>query len=261
MTELFSQGNASFSDDDVLRVLSRLGIKNGDIICVHSELISLGKPLLAKNEFLDRLVCILKQAVGKDGSILMPTFTYSFCKNEPYDILNSKSTMGALSEHFRCLDGVLRTSDPIFSFAIYGKMAKEFLTPAKTCLGRGSVYDTLARLGGKILLFGTQDKGFTFTHYVEELALVSYRFYKEFKGELIDENGRSNSASILYYVRRLDVPSEGDLKKQISLLKQSDNFKIKFIANAPFVLIDAKRYQDEFLKAILKDESAVRLDE
>lgn len=31
----------------------------------------------------------------------MPTFTYSFCKNEIYDKLNSKSTVGVLTEYFR----------------------------------------------------------------------------------------------------------------------------------------------------------------
>ncbi|BCX79027.1 AAC(3) family N-acetyltransferase [Campylobacter sp. 19-13652] len=257
MDALFRQGEREFGASDVLAALRRLGVKQGDTICVHSELISFGALLVKKEKFLSQIVGALKSAVGESGTIIIPTFTYSFCKNEPYDMLNSRSTVGVLGEYFRKLSGVSRTRDPIFSFAVSGAKKEMFLMPSKTCLGKGSVYDVLAQVGGKILILGTMEKGFTFTHYVEEEAGVSYRFYKEFKGEIIDEARRVGVWSVLYYVRHLDRPSEADLNKQIELLKQSDNFLVENVGNAPIVLIDAARYKDKFLSAIRADEMAI----
>lgn len=241
---------------DFLDALERIGIKSGDAVCVHTELFTLGKPLLPKDEFLRVLLECFYEVIGKNGTLIMPTFTYSFCKNKIYDKLNSRSTMGVLTEFFRHQNGVVRTNDPIFSFAINGANKDAFLSDTKSCFGKNSVYDVLKKMEGKIVLLGTQKLGYTFTHYIEEQAEVSYRYFKEFSGKIVDENGKISSKSILYYVRRLDRKSEICLKSQVDTLRRTDNFYENIFANSTVTAMEVKKYFDEFMKAINLNEYA-----
>ena len=51
----------------------------------------------------------------------MPTFTYSYRRNEVFDVSRSVSINGVFSEYIRKLDGVYRNDDPLVSFAGIGK--------------------------------------------------------------------------------------------------------------------------------------------
>lgn len=260
MKELIRAQNKVFSDEDLIESLQKLGVRKGDILCVHTEIFGFGTPLLSKEAFLSAILECFWQVLGSDGTLIMPTFTYSFCKNLPFDKRESASTMGVLTEFFRKQKGVFRSDDPIFSFAIKGAKEKLFLKPCKTCFGAGSVYDELAKNDGKIMLFGTDKLGYTFTHFVEEVAGVSYRYFKEFSGEITNEKGETRQSKIDYYVRNLEKHSHLSVQKQIDFLKAHDNFKeIKF-ANAPIVLIRAKPYLDELLKAFKADETCLLED-
>ena len=246
-----------YSYDDLVRSLVEIGIKNGDTLCVHTELIALGRPLVGKDEFLGSIVRAFYEVIGRAGTLIMPTFTYSFCKGQIYDKQHSRSTMGLLTEYYRHCKGVVRTDDPIFSFAIGGANVSEYLERTPTCFSKGCVYDKLWRNGGKIILFGLEHLGYTFTHYLEEQIGVSYRYFKRFSGVMIDENGVKTQQEIDYYVRYLDRTSEMSVPKQIEILKRSNNFNVAPFGGAMIVAIDAKRYYDETYKAIMESESNI----
>lgn len=239
---------------DFLDALEQIGIKNGDAVCVHTELFTLGKPLLVKDEFLRVLLHCFYEVIGKNGTLIMPTFTYSFCKNQIYDKLNSRSTMGVLTEFFRYQNGVVRTNDPIFSFAINGANKDAFLSDTKSCFGKNSVYDVLKNMEGKIVLLGTQKLGYTFTHYIEEQAEVSYRYFKEFSGKIVDENGKISSKSILYFVRDIEKRSILAVEKQVSILKSTYNFHTSSIGGSTITLVKADKYFKDTMIALKKDE-------
>ncbi|WP_297986843.1 AAC(3) family N-acetyltransferase [uncultured Campylobacter sp.] len=246
-----------YSYDDLIRCLRDIGIKDGDTLCVHTELITLGRPLVGKDEFLGSIVQAFYEVIGRAGTLIMPTFTYSFCKNQIYDKRHSRSTMGLLTEYYRHCDGVVRTDDPIFSFAISGANASEYLGRTPTCFSKGCVYDKLRQNGGKIVLFGLEHLGYTFTHYLEEQIGVSYRYFKRFSGMMIDENGVQTQQEIDYYVRYLDRTSEMSVPKQIEILKRSNNFNLAPFGGAMIVAIDAQKYYDETYKAIMESESNI----
>ncbi|RAZ57496.1 AAC(3) family N-acetyltransferase [Campylobacter hyointestinalis] len=239
---------------DFLDALEQIGIKSGDAVCVHTELFTLGKPLLAKDEFLRVLLHCFYEVIGKNGTLIMPTFTYSFCKNQIYDKLNSRSTMGVLTEFFRYQNGVVRTNDPIFSFAINGANKDAFLSDTKSCFGKNSVYDVLKKMEGKIVLLGNQKLGYTFTHYIEEQAEVSYRYFKEFSGKIVDENGKISSKSILYFVRDIEKRSILAVEKQVSILKSTYNFHTSYIGDSTITLVKADKYFKDTMIALKKDE-------
>ncbi|EAL5963624.1 acetyltransferase, partial [Campylobacter jejuni] len=139
------------------------------------------------------------------------------------------------------------------SFAIKGKNEKDFLKEHTSCFGKNSVYDMLSKTNGKIILLGSKTSGYTFSHFIEEKAKVPYRYFKEFKGKIILENGTSKNIKINYYVRKLDINSDLDVYKQIKILKEDNNFKVVNFANSCIVSINANKYLQATLKALKKD--------
>ncbi|EOI4396612.1 AAC(3) family N-acetyltransferase, partial [Campylobacter jejuni] len=81
MKYFLEHNGKKYSDKDLIDAFYQLGIKRGDILCVHTELMKFGKALLTKNDFLKTLLECFFKVLGKEGTLLMPTFTYSFCKN------------------------------------------------------------------------------------------------------------------------------------------------------------------------------------
>ncbi|MCV3399693.1 AAC(3) family N-acetyltransferase [Campylobacter lari] len=242
MKYFLEYNSKKYSNIDLIEAFKKLGITKGDILCVHTELFNFGTPLLPRNEFLQTILDCFFEVIGEEGTLIMPTFTYSFCKNEVYDKLNSPTKMGALNEYFRRWGGVKRTNDPIFSFAIKGAKEELFLKDTTSCFGENCVYETLRKNNGKIMLFGTYLIGYTFTHYIEEVAKVPYRYFKNFKGILIDENNIKHNTNIDYYVRYIDKNSSISKQQQINILKENNNFNIINFAGSHIVSLESKRY-------------------
>lgn len=261
MKTLFSYNDKDiYYDKDLILCLEKLGVKGGDILCVHSELFNFGTPLLPRNDYLNALLECFLAVLGSKGTLLMPTFTYSFCENLPYDKLNSKSTVGLLTEFFRKQKGVFRTDDPIFSFAVKGAKAKCFLKPCESCFDEHSAYGELSKNHGKILLFGHKELANSFAHFVEEKARVSYRYYKDFSGVFIDENGEKSTKTIKYFVRHLDKRSIISVPKLVELLEKTDNFRCEDFGGGQIALIDAHKFELDLLKVLKDDEGSMLYD-
>lgn len=119
--QLFQNKNQIITSDDFKLALKELGINKGDMLCVHTNFTQFGKILPKKDEFLHQIKEILCDLIGQDGTLIIPTFTYSFCKNLVFDKKNSKGVVGVFGEYFRHLDGVWRTNDPIFLWLFLGQ--------------------------------------------------------------------------------------------------------------------------------------------
>ncbi|EAH8202004.1 AAC(3) family N-acetyltransferase [Campylobacter lari] len=260
MKYFLEHNDKKYSDIDLIEAFKKLGITKGDILCVHSELMKFGTPLLPRNEFLQTILDCFFEVIGKEGTLIMPTFTYKFCKNGIYNKLNSKSEVGILTEYFRKCNGVKRTNDPIFSFAIKGAKEELFLKDTTSCFGENCVYEILAKENGKLILFGSKIAGYTFSHFIEEKARVPYRYFKNFSGKIIDKDGKILQKNIKYYVRKLDENSDLDVDKQVAILENDNNFNILNFSNAHIVNINMKNYLEKTLKA-LKDNPYCLLKE
>ncbi|EAH8152097.1 AAC(3) family N-acetyltransferase [Campylobacter lari] len=260
MKYFLEHNDKKYSDIDLIEAFKKLGITKGDILCVHSELMKFGTPLLPRNEFLQTILDCFFEVIGKEGTLIMPTFTYKFCKNGIYNKLNSKSEVGILTEYFRKCNGVKRTNDPIFSFAIKGAKEELFLKDTTSCFGENCVYEILAKENGKLILFGSKIAGYTFSHFIEEKARIPYRYFKNFSGKIIDKDGKILQKNIKYYVRKLDENSDLDVDKQVAILENDNNFNILNFSNAHIVNINMKNYLEKTLKA-LKDNPYCLLKE
>jgi len=126
--------------------LRALGLRRGDFLAVFGDIEGGGE------EAAERLVEELIEAVGPEGHIVVPTFTFG----APFHPETTTAATGLLAECFRRRPGVLRTRHPTHSIAVRGPNARALVANQdlylpfriETPLGQVVVR------GGKALLFG-----------------------------------------------------------------------------------------------------------
>ena len=204
MLPLYAYGDQIITGDDIVSALQTAGIKAGDVILVHSKVSAFGKFLLSDRQlFFFELEQALRRSVEADGTLVMPTFSYSFCNDEVFDVEKTSSTVGVLTEHFRTQPGVARTKHPIFSVAISGRHRDDFINASKDSFDGGSIFGQLHRVNAKMVFFGASFESCTFVHYIEQAHGIPYRYLKSFTG-IIRERGQESTETVTYNVRFLD---------------------------------------------------------
>lgn len=218
--------------DAVYGAIALAGINPGDTVMVHSRLFTIGRVIsgVSKKDVVDAFLSALLRAVGEKGTLIFPTFTLSVCRGGHFDLQNTPSEMGLLSEHARLMAGVVRTPHPFYSSVVLGG-SKDFLSglDLSTSFGTGSIFDRLhavnrtdAQLGRvKFLTLGIDcpPEGITYIHSIEEKLQVPYRYHKSFSGKISDRGTRADYA-VDFFVRRRDVEVDFDGDSCWSLLKQ-----------------------------------------
>ncbi|MGB6632191.1 MAG: AAC(3) family N-acetyltransferase [Terriglobales bacterium] len=249
----------------VTDALLSIGVKQGSVVMVHPDAIVAAQfPAMPAagpdNEHrLDLLIEAIEVAIGSQGTLLIPTFSYSFTKEEPFDICNTPSAVGMVSERFRTRSGVRRTLDPIFSFAVRGRLAQELCTiPAKECFGAESVFAALHRWNAQIVDLGcSMSRGGTFVHYVETSHGVDYRYKKVFSGIVISPDGLASECSVVYNVRDLTRRSDADLRRLQKRLADDGKLRTVEIGRSRIMAVTANDLFDTAWKML--DEDPVSL--
>jgi aminoglycoside 3-N-acetyltransferase len=160
--------------------LIKLGIKKGGILLVHSSLRSLGNYPNKAGLIINSLLEVL----GEEGTLLMPALTFEtvHADNPFFDIDETHSCVGALTEIFRKSYKTMRSLHPTHSVCGLGKMAEDILKDHyldRTPCGPHSPYYKLKAAGGQILFIGCGLKPNTSMHAVEELVNPPYLFGEE----------------------------------------------------------------------------------
>jgi len=255
---LYHNGAKVITQSDIETGLRQVGLKRGDIVMVHSDLGVFGKlgDIHDKDVFLDSILEGFLNVLGKEGTLIIPTFTFSFCKGEVFDVKNSSSTVGIFGEHIRKKKGALRSLEPIYSCAGIGRKVRELLEGVGyVCLGNNSVFDRLYHMDGKLMLFG-RPFDITYTHYVENAFGVSYRFNKVFKGTIIDEEGSRFDHEVKYYVRYLDRKVNYDNEKIEEELFRRGLLKKYKLGNSHILLCNARDVFAVIMDMLKKNEYA-----
>ena len=236
--------------EDLLAGFRQVGILPGETVYVASSLIALG----LMDEPVASTLWALREAVGPEGTLVMPTFNFSFCKGEAFDREQSPSSVGMLTEAFRKLPGTLRTwSPPYHTVAAAGPRAKEISSiESLTSFGRDSVFQYLHDIGAKQLLIGCDyQEGVAHFHWLEELIEVPYRFWKKFEGE-VSLNGVRQHRVFFMYARRQDIPTRMDADPLGREFEQAGNVHTTTVGMChlrAFNLRDFKQFIDPHLTA------------
>jgi aminoglycoside 3-N-acetyltransferase len=216
------------SPSEVTEALKSIEIEEGSTVLVHPDAIVAAQFAGISPELrLDALIEAVQAAIGSSGTLIMPTFSYSFTKGERFDVRRTPSAVGMVSERFRTLPRVARSADPIFSFAARGPLAERLCDMiVKECFGQDSVFALLHRVNAQIVDLGcSMTRGGTFVHYVEVAHGVDYRYKKEFSGTVVFPDGRSIETSVVYHVRDLTRKSAADLRRLQNRLAQENRLR------------------------------------
>lgn len=165
-------------------------LNDGDVVFIHSNLGFFGELAGAttKAEVCNTFLMSINNIIGRKGAIFAPSFTYSFCKGEVFDLRTTPSSMGVLSEHIRNNMLSFRSNDPCYSVVGIGHRVYDMLgNLPDNSFAMDSFFDRFYRVGGKILNFNTW-AGSTLIHYAERLNNVPYRFDKTFVGITKENN-------------------------------------------------------------------------
>ena len=181
-------GKPILTQKNIVDILTELDIKRGDTVLVHSSLKSLGYVIGGAEAVINAII----DRVGEKGTIIMPTQTielsdpstwlYPPVAPEFWDIIrkallpyNKDTTpvskgIGVIPETFRKFNGVIRTSHPLYSFAIWGELAR-YLNTQELDYGLGK-HSPLGKLylknnNAKIVLIGTDFESNTSIHLAE----------------------------------------------------------------------------------------------
>jgi|TARA_B110000037_G_scaffold221591_1_gene293089 aminoglycoside 3-N-acetyltransferase len=197
----------------------------------------------------------------KSHTILVPTFTPSFCKTKLFYKDRNPSEVGIFTEYFRNQKNVKRSNHPMFSVAGKGALIKpltENLSSSST--GDGSIFERLKVFDSYIIFFGSDFiESCTFLHYVEQFVKVNYRYSKYFNGKVVEKD-KVHKGKWEFYVRNTEVfkfkelnrgsQIERDLKKnKILIEKKLGNLKISYCSS--------RKLFDFVTKKILTNESYI----
>lgn len=188
-------------------------------------------------------------------TILIPTFTYSFCKTGLYNKKKTNSEVGIFTEYFRIQKNTIRTDHPIFSFACRGKNAKLiFENNSNSATGKGSVFEKLRVFDANIIFFGTNFiNSCTFLHYIEQCFNVEYRYSKFF----FEKNKSANTKEWEFYVRNIELFKFPNLKfnKKITVdLRKNKILFEKKINNLRISYCSARKLYDFIFKKLQKNK-------
>lgn len=253
MNFLYEFENKKISNYDFKEALFNLGVKEGDIVFLHSDITVFGKLILSnRKEFFNSIISSVKEIIGENGTIIMPSFSYSFCKGEIFDVQKTKGTVGALNEFFRKSDDTVRTVQPIFSCSIWGKGKNEFREVSLDSFGKDSIFDKLFKNRGKLLFLGADFHACTYLHYIEQSFKIPYRYLKVFKGKIKNEE-KDYLAECKFYVRYLDKNVILETERLKNHLLGKNIMKQTKVGAGSILLIDSKDLYNEVFELLKKD--------
>jgi aminoglycoside 3-N-acetyltransferase len=246
--------NKGIRKEQLVNDLEKIGIKKGDSVLVHSSLSKIG----FVEEGPKTIIEALFEVVGESGTLLFPAFpakgrNKTYLEEHPFfDLQNTPSQMGSITEYFRKLPGVFRSFHPTDSVCAKGPLAEYYtnshfgqLTP----YNENSPFRKLCNKDGKILMLGTTLNGAcTNLHTLEDAVDFKFPVYdaEVFSVKMINENGKERTMQTKVHNPDYSAKRNCDaLKPMFEKEKVLVNGKI---GEADSMLIDAKRMLDVMIK-------------
>jgi len=211
------------ADRDILyRAIDRVVLDQDRLLVIHSSLIHLQLNAQGlKHTFQAAFSALLER--GK--TLVLPAFTLSFCRGQPFDVSESQSEVGQLCHWLLEMPGAVRTEHPVYSFVVAGPMSGEVLGCTNTTtFGDDSTFAVFEKFDARIVMLGCAWKKATQFHRYEEEAGVPYRAYQDFEGEVKSASGVARVGSVKMYARdfSLEPVPVNDFSRVVDELRKRD---------------------------------------
>lgn len=238
----------SLTVDDLQKNLEKIGIQKGDHILVHSSLSRIGHLKDGPKTLVDALL----NTVGDEGTVLMPTspnnvYQLNYIRNTPFfDVLNSPSKTGAITEYFRKLPNAARSAHPTEPVSAIGSKATYFtkdhfnqLTP----YNENSPFYRVSEQGGKILYIGvTLSMAGTNLHTLEDAVDFKFPVYYDevFEIDVIDAGGEKHKVKTK--VHNPEYSKKRKCDDLIPMFEKEGVLQKCKVGEADTLLVDAKGF-------------------
>ena len=257
------------STHDVASALDAVGIRSGDAVMVHSNLIRFGFPQNGVATYLNAF----SEVLGASGTLAVPAFSFSFIQSGRFHWADTPSEgMGAFAEAVRKRDGSQRTRHPLQSVAAIGPKAIDLASiETVSAYASDGVFQAMCDLDFKVLLLGADPVHISHSHLSEETCRVPYRFDKTVSGQTRFGDGEDWQTRDWQFFARdldLDVRPEGEDRIVRELLRAGtwhtaplNQVPLFAGSAAAFVdLLNLKLRQDILWMAPNRDEIADKLE-
>lgn len=205
---VFVRAFLSYDAERLKACLRATGVHPGDSVMLHS---AFGVHFGFRGS-IDELTEAFLDVIGPDGNLLMVSLPYRssalqyLSTLKQFDVRNTPSMMGLVSEHFRRRADVRRSLHPTHPILVHGPRTDWFIGEHPTCLypcGPQTPFDRLAAADGKAVFFNVPFAMFTFFHYLEHLVSPDLPFSlyteKPFLVPVIDEMGQARTVTTFAY--------------------------------------------------------------
>lgn len=224
-------------------IVSKLPIKRGEILYINSDILELAKACKENGERFDcvEFIKTIQDAIGNEGTLLIPTFNWDFCKGIPFDYKKTRSMTGALGNAALKMPEFVRTAHPIYSFAVWGKDRKLLRDMSNVrAWGKDSPFAYMQTNAARAFVIGLAPTiGNTFLHYIEECNGVDYRYEKEFTAPYTDAQGVALQRTYSMYVRDLEAdPQHTSFSVLDTIMLQLNVLQTFNINGIPFHFVD-----------------------
>lgn len=173
----------TYTADDLIDVLKSLGMKKGQVVCIHSSM----KEFYNYRGTAEELISKILDYLTPEGTLLMPAFVdYDIQASDQYifDKKRDKTAAGFLAETFRKYPGVLRSINVRHSICAIGKYAKELTDGHQNCRvywDEDSPWYKMTRLDALVVDLGMPKNYIgTFDHCVEAILYKEHPYWKQF---------------------------------------------------------------------------------
>lgn len=201
------------------KLFKDLKILRNDNIIIHSNSAGIYQFLSKKNnKNLKLFIDIIKNYIGKNGTVLIPTYNYDFTKGKTFQLDKSLSQVGELGNVLIKLNSKNRTHEPVFSHVAFGKLKNKILNcNTSEAFGDESVFNYILDKNFKIICFCCSPSTMTFIHFIEKKIKVDYRYNKYFKSS-IQIDGEKKIFKYKYFVGKKSIDYSLKEKKIYNLL-------------------------------------------
>jgi aminoglycoside 3-N-acetyltransferase len=198
--------------DQIVASLREAGLRPGDVALVQSKMSAFG----TIEGGPQAVIAAFEEVLGPDGLIAMPAFpldrpALEYLRQYPvFDLRDTPSRMGAISERFRTAAGTARSLHPTHSISARGPGAAELVAgheTADTPFGAGTPFARLIELGAHQVWFGSGVAALTIYHAFECLREPPFPievFYPErIAARCIDTSGKEMRVETLVHDPRV----------------------------------------------------------
>jgi len=243
--------------ESIFKSLSDVGLNHGNIVLVHADAGVAAQYVAAtKADKLNQFISALKQYFY-EGTLLVPSFTYSATKGEVFEPYSTKSEVGLFSEVFRTSIDVQRTTHPIFSFSVWGKNKERFLhLEDSTCFGNGSLFDEFYKANGILCCIGCSLDRVTFIHFVEQQVQVYYRYLKNFEAK-VRKGTKVRAFQTSYFVRSLELDTTTDLTRVKQRALDTEKLRVSAIGRFPIQAISSHSFFQIAVELYREDQNSL----